>query len=86
MVDIYGEYSCIYYKLGALIIHACYGNDSDAQNRLLSDNGIYWGVNGIFYPIFVDPISYLWGYSTSGLIFTTKTIGGQQKTNTFQID
>jgi hypothetical protein len=68
--------SLIDYKLGALIIHACYGNDSNAQNDLLSNNGIYWGANGVYSPILVDPISYLWGY-------VKKTIGGKQKTNQF---
>ncbi len=70
------------YKLGALIIHACYGNNSDARSRLLSTHGIYWGVHGIYTPFLVDPIAKLWGEEKKN---GEDYWGGDQKTNPFEI-
>jgi RHS repeat-associated protein len=38
------------YALGALVIHACYGDNPSARS-LVSPNGIFYGVKGVFYPI-----------------------------------
>jgi hypothetical protein len=59
------------YKLGALVIHACHGNDSTAQADLLSSNGgIYHGFSGTYTPApFFDDhssIGDLWGEELIG--------------------
>jgi len=76
------------YKLGALIIHACYGDNVNARSLVSTNGGIFFGINGIYYPIpgydDFDPIAKFWGYdvTTIGQVIL-ETFGGKQKTNTF---
>jgi hypothetical protein len=71
------------YHLGSILIHACFGDNTSARN-LKSDNGIFWGVDVVYYPglVFtghlVNPISDNWGLS-----YMNERVGGKQKTNQF---
>ncbi len=88
-VDYAEIYRAIGYKMGALIIHACYGNDSNARLELLSVYGVYYGVHGVYEPGVpvvghaVNPIAELWGDETED---GKRYYGGKQKTNKFEVD
>jgi hypothetical protein len=81
------------YRLGALIIHACHGDDSDARALLLSAKGVWWGWSGVFNPATSSYLKYLpkhWGYTyveepgPGGITHIIETFGGSQETNMFQ--
>jgi hypothetical protein len=80
------------YGLGALIIHACHGNESNARPLLLSVNGIWWGCTGIFNPVtsnYHRRIAKHWGYNREeeaylGGVMVIETFGGEQETEDFE--
>ena len=80
------------YKLGALILHLCYGDNVHSRG-LLSSKAIFWGWKCIFNPVTTPYTKFIaahWGYDhevdiqPSGTV-TTKTYGGDQETNEFDI-
>lgn len=79
------------YKLAAVIIHACYG-DNNKSRRLVSSDGIFWGVDRVYEPIIVDHVEYLsehWGHAVTytGTLFSPweHTIGGKLRTNSYRV-
>jgi hypothetical protein len=76
------------YRLGALIIHACHGADGDAW-KIVSDDGIFWGQQGLFVPTsahYKHVLAWHWGYRSTVSITGTQIheyFGGDQETNTF---
>ena len=88
--------SALNYHLGALIIHACYGDNSGARKLVTSEaeNGIFVGWEGVYNPLTDDrqPISKYWGWkylSVTGLpdgsIFYKYRLGGKQATQYFEV-
>jgi hypothetical protein len=69
------------YQLGALVIHACESENSNARS-LTSANGIFHGEIGTYYPFFVSPIAEHWGFEL-GFLNDVVTYGGKQKTKIF---
>ena len=72
------------YRLGALIIHACQGDNLNSR-KLISPNGIFKGVDRIYVPVVLDGkecISEHWGIQNH--LFYTE-IGGLQGTKTYPI-
>jgi hypothetical protein len=75
------------YHLGALIIHAC-NSDGSAPHDLVSTNdGIFVGQTGTYYPIVgVERIAIHWGYGWESSLLANYTVyGGKQKTNKIYI-
>ena len=82
------------YKLGALIIHACYGDNANARSLVSTNGGIFFGVSGVYtpFPGYDDfgPIAKFWGYKAKLVddLFTSElieTFGGKQRTNPFSV-
>jgi hypothetical protein len=75
--------SLIFYKIGALIIHACYSNNDNAKS-LKSDNGIFEGQTGTYVPI-PPPVRIVrhWGFRVTLLDEIIFEYGGKQHTNIF---
>ena len=88
--------SSLNYRLGALIIHVCYGDNTNSRYLVTPENegGIFWGVSDVYNP-FVDdtqPIAKNWGAELHEVIpvpehptIYSYRIGGKQGTKTFSV-
>ena len=88
--------SALNYHLGALIIHACYGDNSGARKLVTSEaeNGIFVGWEGVYNPLTDDrqPIAKYWGWKhlltlelPGGDVTYKYRIGGKQTTQYFEV-
>ncbi len=73
------------YDLGAVIIHACWSNESNAEDLLVSDNGFFVGQTGVYVPL--DPERLASHSGASYLPVGIEDIllyGGRQRTQKFE--
>ncbi|MGN1200470.1 MAG: cadherin repeat domain-containing protein, partial [Thermoguttaceae bacterium] len=88
--------SSLSYRLGALIIHACYGDNNNSRSLVTPNNegGIFWGVSNEYSPFAddVQPIAKFWGAELHEVISVPEhpsiysyRIGGKQGTKTFSV-
>lgn len=70
------------YKLGSLIVHACY-SDNDNSVNLCSSNGLMCSFDGVTHYSQVNVFSTMWGMEAEEE-YQYFTIGGLQKTNKIQ--